>query len=314
VTIKSGVGAAEKSVVIDIDGAEASFALCNADLSLDVSTLRKYRTSDFPTATDCVQGFGRDLGIKLAGMDCAVAVSGAVSGDSVRIARSPWIISKTGLGYLFQRPVHFLNDSAARLWASTKASTLTHRPVGANTMPDFNKSGRWLGINYNSGLGAALLVSQDGTRFTHVETEAGHCSFAPVNDVERQLVDRLGQSKKPVSWERALFAEANDPAWVGTPVFGDQMQLLRHRAEILGSFAGEMILASGSWQGVALFGQAPTLLNNADNAGLFTKRLEARANFQLQLRSVPCWSVIIPNINLIGAAHFLRHHREANGV
>jgi glucokinase len=314
VTLGLGTDAAQKYVVIDIDGAEASFALGNPDLSLDAATIRKYRTDSFPTATDCVQGFARDVGITLNGMDCAVAVSGAVSGDSVRIARSPWIISKRGLGYLFQRPVHFLNDSAAKLWASTKASHHTHRPIGAKILPDFANGGKWLGVNYASGLGAALLVSENGSSWTHVETEAGHCAFAPASDIELKLANGLAKTKKPVSWERALFADVHDPAFAGTPVAGDQGQILKLRAEILGSFAGEMILASGAWQGVALFGQAASLLSKEDHVQLFLKRMEMRANFQLQVRAVPCWSVVMPNINLIGAAHFLDHQRKSEAV
>ncbi len=299
------VGPAAQRVLIDIDGARASFALADPGKSTAFHLVREYRTADYPTATDCVMGFARDAGINLEGLDCAIAVSGAVSGDAIRIARCPWIISTTGFGYLFKKPVHFLNDSAAILWAATNVSHSTHRSLGAHSLPDFSGGGKWLGINYQNGLGAAMLAGRDGTNIQHIETEAGHCSFGPVGDNERKLCHNLERVRSPASWERALFTNADDPAWRDTPVANDPKLLIRQRAEILGSFVGDTVLATGAWDGVLLFGNATTLLAGPEQMALFDKRLESRANFQLQLRKLPRWTVTMPNINLVGAAKFL---------
>lgn len=298
---------AQQRVLIDIDGARASFALTVPGRSGTYSLLKEYKTADFPTATDCVMRFAQDAGIVLEGMDCAVAVSGALSGDAIRIARCPWIISVTGFGYLFKKPVHFLNDSAAMLWAATHVGSASHRSLGPYPLPDFSKGGKWLGINYQSGLGAALLVGSSGSVLQHVETEAGHTAFSAIGDVEQKLSSNLERVKWPASWERALFANADDPAWRDTAVFNDPKSLPIHRAEMLGSFVGDTILATGSWDGVLLFGNAVSLLSTPTNLSAFDKRLESRANFQLQLRKVPRWAVNMLNINLVGAGRFLEH-------
>lgn len=306
---------ARQRVLIDIDGVRASFALsASARSSGPLALIKEYRTSDFPTATDCVMHFAREAGIVLEGMDCAVAVSGAISGDAIRIARCPWIISATGFGYLFKKPVHFLNDSAAMLWAATKVGAMTHRSLGGYPLPDFKKGGKFLGINYQTGLGAALLVGHDGLAFQHVETEAGHTAFAPVNETEKTLNGNLERMKWPVSWERALFAGPDDPAWRDTPVSGDPKLIAAHRAEMLGSFVGDMILATGAWDGVLLFGGAVSLISSPANLILFDKRVESRANFQLQLRKVPRWAVDMPHINLVGASRFLEQRCEDNSI
>jgi glucokinase len=304
-------GHADQHVLIDIDGATANFAIGLPGTGLVPGTVRSYKTADFPTATDCIQGFAKEMGLKLSDMRCAVAVSGAISGDSIRIARCPWIISATGFGYLFQRPVYFLNDSAAMLWGATRVGATTHRTLGPYNMPDFSKAGKWLGINYNTGLGAALLIGeQDGSK-VHVETEAGHCAYSHIGPVETILADNLARSKSPVSWERAMFASQDDPVWGNTPVAGNQSALLKQRAEILGSFVGDTILATGAWNGVFMFGASVALLNNPDHLLLFSKRLETRANFQLQLRNVPRWSVSMPNLNLVGASCYLDQRIKA---
>jgi glucokinase len=302
---------ATERVLIDIDGTRASFALAAPGQSTSFRLVREYRTADYPTATDCVMGFARDAGINLEGLDCAVAVSGAVSGDAIRIARCPWIISATGFGYLFKKPVHFLNDSAAILWAATQVSHSTHRSLGAYSLPDFSGGGKWLGINYQSGLGAALLIGRDGADIQHVETEAGHCAFAPVGENERKLWNNLDRIRSPASWERALFAEASDPCWRDTPIASDPKLLIKQRAEMLGSFVGDTVLATGAWNGVLLFGNAVSLVSGQEQIALFDKRLESRANFQLQLRKLPRWSVTMPNINLVGAARFLENRCSA---
>jgi glucokinase len=306
--------AAKQRVLIDIDGVRASFALTSPRRPGIFSLIKEYRSSDFPTATDCVMRFAKDANIVLEGMDCAVAVSGAVSGDAIRIARCPWIISARGFGYLFKTPVHFLNDSAALLWAATHVAASTHRLLGIGALPDFKKGGKWLGINYQSGLGAALLVSTDGSVFQHVETEAGHTAFAPLGDAERTMCKNLERIKWPASWERALFANAEDPAWRDTPVFGDTRLIAAHRAKMLGSFVGDMILATGGWDGVILFGGAAALVSSPASLGLFDKRAESRANFQVQLRKVPRWAVSMPHINLVGASRFLEHRCEDKSI
>jgi glucokinase len=280
---------ADRQVLIDIDGVQAQFALGRPGLGLDVSSIKYYQTSGFPTATDCVQRFAQDAGIRLAGKKCAISVSGAVHGDSVRIARCPWIISVRGLGYLFQNDVHVLNDAAAKLWAATDCKSISHRSLGSYSLPDFTKAGQWLGIELEPGVGAALLVNQHNGARSHVATEAGHMAFAPVGDFEKELSAKLAVGNKPVSWEQALMAEIGD----------------RARTEILGSFVGDLLLATGAWDGVLLFAKAATLLDNAANVLAYQKRVELRANHQLKLRAVPQWTVKLNNINLAGAARYL---------
>jgi glucokinase len=292
-------------VVIDIDGDVANFALAVPRGSLITATVRKYKTKEFPTATDCIMAYAREMDVRLNSMNCAVAVSGAISGDSIRIARCPWILSAKGLGYLFQGPVYFLNDSAAMLWGSTIVGSQTHKTLGSFNTPDFTKAGKWLAINWNTGLGAALLISDSSGMMLHVESEAGHCAFSPLGHVEETLNANLAKMKTPVSWERALFADQHSPAWNDTPVLGSLPALQKHQAEMLGSFVGDTILATGAWSGVFMVGASAALLNNAENLTLFSKRLEERCNFQLQLRNVPRWSVLMPNMNLVGAARYL---------
>ncbi|MGL5838422.1 MAG: glucokinase [Sphingorhabdus sp.] len=303
--------AEQYDLLIAIEGVEAGFALHKPGQGIVAGSIKTYKTNAFPTATDCIQNFAKEAAIRLHGMTCAIAVSGAVSGDSIRIARCPWIISTSGLGYLFGQPVHITNDSAATLWGAVSISPTTHRPIGTYAIPNFDKAGRWLGINFQAGLGAAILISPDGHNLIQVETEAGHCAFNPMDQIEDALHAKLATQKRPVSWERALFAEATDPAWAGTPIFNSQGALLKKRAEILGSFVGDLVLATGTWNGVFLFGQAVSLLGNPEHAQRFSARMETRANFQLPLRAVPRCIVSTSNMIFQGLVRNLEYRRRA---
>jgi glucokinase len=295
----------QQRVLIDIDGPEISFALGFTKASGRFEGLRTYKTADFPTATDCIMHYAKDVGITLAGSKCAMVVSGAMIGDSVRIARCPWIISITGFRYLFQNTPLVINDTAAMMWAGTQVSPATHSPLRAHGLPSFLGEGKWLAINYFRGLGASVLLHDASGSLVHIESEAGHCGFAPVDDDEQTLNSNLARLKKPVSWERALHAPADDTSWKGTAIEKNQAALIGKRAEMLGSFVGDVVLAAGAWSGVLLFKTAANVMKTASNKSLFLNRMEHRANFALQLRNVPVWSVEGDNLNLIGAAIYL---------
>jgi glucokinase len=296
-------------VLVDIDGLTARFALSSAASGIASDTIRTYQTKDFPTATDCMQAFARDSGTGLAGKRCAVSVSGSVHGDTIRIARCPWIVSAQGFGYLFQTKVAVLNDSAAKLWAATDPQIRLHKPLGAHDLPDFGKSGSWLGINFDTGLGAAVMVAKADCGMLHVATEAGHMAFAPNSEEEYLLAKALAVGNKPASWERALFGDKSGAAAPNSPELSEAFSQVKI-AERLGSFVGDLIMGTGTWGGVVLFGKAHKLLEDAACLSAYKRRLETRANYSLQLRAVPQWTLDIPDINLAGVRRYLQFTME----
>src|SRR5205085_6619357 len=57
-----------------------------------------------PTFTDALQQFERESGISLHGLDCAIAMAGAASGEMLSMVRSRWTITRNGLAAVFGRP------------------------------------------------------------------------------------------------------------------------------------------------------------------------------------------------------------------
>ena len=69
-----------------------------------------------PTFTDALQTYEREKGIRLRGMQCAMAIAGASSGEAISLVRSRWTISRGGLAAFFGTEPVILNDVAARAW------------------------------------------------------------------------------------------------------------------------------------------------------------------------------------------------------
>lgn len=300
-------------LLIDIDGAEVNFARSRPNSPTLLSGRRNYASRDFATATDCILRYARDEGIDLRGLTTAIVLSGPVTGDTVRIARCPWIISLTGVGYLVGGRPYALNDSAAKAWADMSHAPLTHRQIGGRAgapLPNpAGDDGRYIAINVGAGVGATILSNRAAAQI-HLEMELGHLVFAPVGPVERALYDALERQRGPVSWERALLTPPADPVWSATSLAGQVSGIARARAAMLGAFCGDAVLAGGAWTGLLIHGTGAAILSQADLAASFNARFEARAGQAAVVRPVPRWTVAMREENLIGAAQYLQARPE----
>lgn len=300
-------------LLIDIDGEVARFALARGPANADLHQQRSYASRDFPTATDCILNYAREAGIALRGMTTALVLSGAITGDTVRVARCPWIISIQGLAYVIDGVPAVMNDSAAKLWSDLTPSMNRHHPIGggagAAQLPDGSKGGYFV-LNCDTGVGGALLV-RSSHGMTHVETEIGHVAFAPTGETECALLQALSTGRGPVAWERALVLPPSDPAWTKTPAKGNSQEIARTRAGMLGAFCGDAVLATGAWNGLLLHGACNEILSTASMITAFNERLESRAAYATLLRRVPRWRVETREENLVGAANFLRAQKRA---
>ena len=299
-------------LLIDIDGADVQFARCSSAMPTAFTGKRSYSSRAFATATDCLLRYAADEDIALSGLTVAMVMSGPVTGDTVRIARCPWI-SIRGIGYLTRGDPVALNDSVAKAWANFHHSSLSHRLVGgaATALPPGPalETKRYVVINFRVGVGAAIFSTGPDASF-HVESEMGHMSFAPENAVERALAAVLERRHAPVGWEAALLCAAMDPTWRDTPLAGDTRAIGLARAGMLGAFCGHAVLAGCTWGGALVHGNGRELLASAEAMAAFNTRFEARAGQTTTMRSVPRWTVTIEQENLVGAALYLKARRE----
>ena len=59
-----------------------------------VSAIHEIAIAGVPTFTDALQQFEREKGVPLRGLQCAMAIAGAASGETISLVRSRWTISR----------------------------------------------------------------------------------------------------------------------------------------------------------------------------------------------------------------------------
>ena len=233
----------------------------------------------------------------------AMALGGAISGETLSPARSRWTITRTGLAAVFGKPVVILNDVQARSWAikSGSAATETLRGVGA---PSLGRPGRYIMMMVEEGVGAAV-IDVDRNGIVHIlETEGGHMDFAPGTERENKLARAVKGLNPHVSWEMMLMLERNAAVWSACSEIAD-VERPRMLANMLGRFAVNLMHAFGAWNGVLITGSRAGRMLEAGARAAFDAAFNERRNFSRLVIGSPAWKVEQREAVLIGAAECL---------
>lgn len=240
-----------------------------------------YRAEELPTLTDALLRFQREAGISLLGVTAALAVAGAVTSDTITIARSRWVISRSGLATLFGKPVAIVNDVAARAWAMFGGVDVRLRLRGLRN-PDITAPGRSVLLTFHDGVGAAAIDVDQAGRVTVIDSEAGHLDFVPANAAEERLHRSLTAIGENPSWEQVLMAAFTDASPIDDPDMA---------AHLAGRFAGTTVLGFGAWRGVMITGRNAEKLTSPAAIAAFSNTFCFRRRFRRELNATPCWIV-----------------------
>lgn len=280
------------------------FATATPSTRPRLKDIHEVEIAGIPTFTDVLQRFERDRGIPLRGLQCAMAIAGAASGETISLVRSRWTISRAGLLAVFGTQAVILNDVAARAWA-TQSGTANIETLRGAGLPSLSRPGRYAMIMVEEGLGAAIVdVDRDfGVRV--LETESGHMDFAPGSDREERLAKALRGAGSVVSWEMVLMLDRHDPIW--SSACPDMLEAERPRlqAALLGRFAINLMHSSGAWQGVMITGSRAGRMLDAGNRVYFDSAFATRRNFSRLIIGAPAWRVDQHEAVLTGAAERL---------
>lgn len=284
------------------------FATATPSTRPRLADIHEVEIAGVPTFTDALQRFERERGIPLRGLQCAMAIAGAASGETISLVRSRWTISRAGLLAVFGTQPVILNDVAARAWA-TRSGTANIETLRGAGSPSLSRPGRYGMIMVEEGLGAAIVdVDRDfGVRV--LETESGHMDFPPSNDREERLAKGMRGAGSVVSWEMVLMLDRHDPVW--NSACPDMLEAERPRlqAALLGRFAINLMHSFGAWQGVMITGSRAGRMLDAGNRVYFDSAFATRRNFSRLLIGAPAWRVDQHEAVLTGAAE-----RLANGL
>jgi len=260
-------------------------------------------------------------------------VAGVVTGDKARITNLPWDVdAKVLWRELHLGSVHLMNDVEA---VANAVPILEPADVCALNDKAPAPTGAIGVLAPGTGLGEAFLT-WDGVGYRAYPSEGGHCSFAPRNSLEVELLHFLLQRFEHVSYERvcsgrglpnlyAFFREkvrmeelphvaeqlatAGDP----TPVIvrsamdPEKPSPLCRRAletfvSILGAEAGNLALKVLATGGIYLGGGIPPRILPFLQAGGFMRTYQHKGRFGAMVAQMPVYVVLNSKAALLGAA------------
>lgn len=310
-------------LVGDVGGTNARFALVDQDRR--VRYPKTYPAKDFASLDDAVCAYMKDTAGRKRPTRAAIAVAGPVVHGEIEFTNLDWHVSEADLlANCDFEAVKLLNDFAAQALAAPRLEPESLHRLGPRERGA--EDGAIAVLGPGTGFGVAALA-RSGGRDTPLPSEGGHAAFAPYDEVEDQVLDRLrARHGGRVSVERVLSgpglldlyralgdigsieATAKEPGEVVAGAEAGDVLALRaveRFCAILGGVAGDLALTFGARGGVYVAGGvAPRLLDQLSSGG-FRQRFEAKGRLADYVKDIPTFVITHPYTALLGAARAL---------
>ncbi len=319
---------AEAVLVADIGGTNARFALAAIDGAIDVDAAHVFRAEDYESVRDAADAFLEAAQAKPKA--ACFAVAGPITDDVVEFTNSLWTLDikkiKTQLGL---STFEVVNDFEA-----LAAGARDLRPVDLLRVKEGagDPSAPMLVMGPGTGLGQALIVPSGG-KDRVVATEGGHVAFAPSTEEEIEVLRFIMREHKRVSIERLLSGRGLVNihralcAISGTPRASLQADEITRAAitreypvavravelfcAMLGSAAGDAVLATGARGGVLLGGGILPKIRDLFLKSAFIDRFLDKGRMRFYVEDVPVHLIIRDGAALVGAARRLKDRLDA---
>ena len=321
-------------LVADVGGTHIRFGIAvgGGSSPVNVHCVRRYAVRAHESLAHAAHHYrSATPGVPAALNRAAVAVAGRVEQDRVQLTNSGWSFSARALSES-QRfdHLHVINDFEAVGHAVGALQAADLQPIGSQRLQLPLARGVCAILGVGTGLGVGGVVASAGS-FTVLATEGGHASFAPTNERSVELLRWLRRKYGRVSAERVLSgaglanvhqalceadgqrvpelsaAEITTRAANGSD--GACVEAVGLFCELLGSFAGDLALTLGAWQGVLISG---AMLQHFDREVLERRvrsGFEYKGRFTPAMRGVPLETIAHPHVELLGAARLLMASR-----
>jgi glucokinase len=318
-------------LVADVGGTHIRFGIAVGGSeagSLDVHCVRRYAVRAHESISHAAQHYRSGTpGVPVALDRAAVAVAGRVDQDRVQLTNSGWSFSARALSesQRFQQ-LRIINDFEAVGHAVGALRAADLQPVGAQRLELPLRQGVCAIVGVGTGLGVGGVIANNGS-FNILATEGGHATFAPTSELSIEVLRWLRKKYGRVSAERVLSGAGLANVYLALcDVVGQHVPELSAAeittraetgsddncaeavglfCELLGSFAGDLALTLGAWQGVLISG---AMLGHFDRATLERRvrsGFEYKGRFTPAMRTVPVETISHPHVELLGAARLL---------
>lgn len=279
-----------------------------------------YPSGSFAALSEVVNCFRQEHSLEYFAGAC-FGLPGPVQGRQATLTNLPWQVSADQLetDCAIERSC-LVNDFQAAAWGieTLEPSQLLVLHPG---VPE--ERGHRLIAGAGTGLGVAPIMLNGNTRVP-VACEGGHMSFAPVNDLQQDLLRWLWQQWEHVSWERILSgaglehlydflsgvarpaeaptlsaAQITARAAQGEPV---AKQTLSVFVSIYGSYLGSAALLWPAYGGIYIAGGIALRIRQWMQQPEFMCAMQTKGRMETLLRQMPVYLVLEEQLGLRGAA------------
>ncbi len=168
----------------------------------------EYPSAAFATADDLVRQFIADARLPVSPDGLLLALPGPMQAQHVALTNLDWVLDSADMGAsLGISKVRFINDFQA---AAAGVATLSAADVVALNPQPAEPGGVRAITGAGTGLGLAFMLADGSGRYRSYASEGGHIDFAPANEMQARLLQRLRAEHGHVSWERVASGLAMD--------------------------------------------------------------------------------------------------------
>ena len=296
----SGTSINEPTLLADIGGTNARFALAAAD---GISAFQVLKAGDYPGIEAAIRAYLDRTAPDTAPRAAAFAIASPVAGDHIQLTNRGWSFSIKKLQRaLGLEALRVVNDFAAIALAVPRLAPDEVEQIGGGTAV----AGAPVAIiGPGTGLGMSALVWDRGNAVP-VSTEGGHATMPAVDERQDAVIAQLRRRFGHVSAERCLSgpglvniytalagqdaaeltpADVTDRALSGSDALC--VDALNMFCAMLGTVAGDLALSLGALGGVYIAGGIVPRLGPFFAASDFRARFEAKGRFTQYNAAIP---------------------------
>jgi len=311
-------------LVGDVGGTNARFGLVDGEGR--IRNLHIYEAPKYAALGDIVADFlERTLGRGKGPPRAVIACAGPVLDGEITFTNLDWQVSEGELLAQFEfEAVRLINDFAAQALACPLLTGENLRSLGGPALRAGDDCPMVV-LGAGTGFGVAGLARAERGDIA-IATEGGHAAFAPSDDCEIEVMQRLHASHGRVSIERLLSgrglyelyqalaamrqaepALADQAAVMAAAAQGDALaaETLDRFCAIMGGVAGDLALTFGARGGVFVSGGIAPRMAERLAASRFRARFEDKGRLSAFVRDIPTSLVLHPHPALLGASREL---------
>jgi glucokinase len=315
----------DKRLVADVGGTNTRIALYDAGAD-EFRATRTYTNRNFDKFEDVVTRWLDNLDEEKPVNGC-IAVAAPPSADAVVMSNMDWSFSSRALSRQFAfRQFRWINDFVAIAYSLPfLRATDRHQLYPGTASSDGDTPCTQLaGLGPGTGLGGATIETVN-QQLHPVACEPGHMSLAPKGPLEFALFQHLAKTHETIFAELLISGpgllriyqglcevkgeppEPHSPQQVSRYALAHadttEEQALAMFCALLGSVAGDFVLANGSYGGLYLAGGiVPGFIDYLAGSDFHT-RFCHKGSMKKHMESVPVFVITTEQPGLLGAAH-----------